>query len=454
MLATVLMLVFVACGQSNNEAPVSTEAPTATTAPTEKVEPMTTTTPTATATPEPTATTTPEPTATATPEPTATATPEPTAGLVAVEGHLFTVRRVDEIMKSTLPLAYDDSKKAAITYIMAMLTGEFDVVLDMSTACGSLFVDSVDIGLKALYDSYDGYGVYRPIYIFYDGKRVYLEVSEETTYGDEVYYVLELFEENGNKIESFELYTCLNEKGEWHVREARILMYLENRILAAPSGNVKVTVDGVELGDEYKDGTTGLGDVMTLYRIPNLPVGDIPYTLESDSFTYEGTFNSWYDGNLMHPYTLTPQLDFSYAEEVAAGVEEAWNKLYSYCCNNSNGRNLGSVLADSISEDEYEDIYNMFYNGIVAKTKNLKLSNVKAHSYDSPYMAWYADDTIYVSVTYDLDYEMDGETKHAFKMATVLVTKTDDGYVFSYADDNMLSSVEDEFDILKDWIYY
>ena len=48
MIATAVVLALVACGQSNNEATVSTEAPTATTAPTEKVEPTATTAPTAT----------------------------------------------------------------------------------------------------------------------------------------------------------------------------------------------------------------------------------------------------------------------------------------------------------------------------------------------------------------------------------------------------------------------
>ena len=79
VIATVLVLALVACGQSNNEATVSTEAPTATIAPTEKVEPTATTVPTATSTPAPTATSTPAPTATSTPAPTATSTPAPTA---------------------------------------------------------------------------------------------------------------------------------------------------------------------------------------------------------------------------------------------------------------------------------------------------------------------------------------------------------------------------------------
>jgi len=77
VIATAFVLALVACGQSNNEATVSTEAPTATTAPTEKVEPTATTAPTATSTPAPTATSTPAPTATSTPTPTATSTPTP-----------------------------------------------------------------------------------------------------------------------------------------------------------------------------------------------------------------------------------------------------------------------------------------------------------------------------------------------------------------------------------------
>ena len=69
VIATLLVLVLVACGQSSNEAPVSTEAPTATTAPVATEAPTPTTAPTEEVVPTATSTPTPLPIATPTPLP-------------------------------------------------------------------------------------------------------------------------------------------------------------------------------------------------------------------------------------------------------------------------------------------------------------------------------------------------------------------------------------------------
>ena len=347
------------------------------------------------------------------------------------------------------------AKQTAVDFVTAMLNADYDTMLslldvpqdvDMTffTTDNLKYVCEEAVSGRANLCRIDG------------GKVTSAKVLADTVQSDKCEVEVTVSSDDEAENCGFEV---VNINGEWKMsnsyRAESDIWYYTNHSLRVPGGNVKVTIDDVEIPQSFKvsDNAGALG-METEYKIPI--IGDsLSFVLKVESENFSGRWQispgTGFSNNEAESYNVEPQTD-SENERTYIEIMRLWNGLYEEYSTSPDMPNAEQYIASDADADTIQTIRQGFEK-LSAGKENVRMTDCSSegkYNWQDENTAWVADNKLYAGkVEYTLEWSEDGSVKTMNKTANVLLAVEDGNYKIAKITDPELFSVADE--TISDW---
>ena len=343
----------------------------------------------------------------------------------------------DSTVNDTVGVKTSKDVDVAKSFVNALASGSYDdAIVCLNIDSDKSFLSSEDIAFSLPRTSFADIGTDAVQGSEPEYTSTYSTGAERST-------VNVVFKKDGTETATVSIPTILNENNEWKVDAPDF--YHTDFTFRAPSGDVKITVNGKELSKDFvlKSGTGDSG-FMCDYKLPYVGKKGLTVNLSCDNYTKDFVLMPSSSNEVDDDSCVGYDLTDAEAHEVLDYIKNTWNSMYADYVNGKTANDLIAYLSDHADSDiakKIRDGFDDMENGQSFKDDEFEMTDIRLRDAGAFYVT---DSIIVVNFNYELKWHYGASAtwmENMKRSSNIMVEKTSDGYkIYKLTDDGLFTA--------------